>query len=189
MSITATSRNDFALGTKLMFCRAGDTVDGIVVGPETVSTTGGKPDTNPTTNWPELGTVTDFEPQNKQTSVTKYKPVPGGMVPRDKILLMNEMTYMVSLQEMSLVVLEILFGASRPDLTTGAFVPGGMTGLVKGWFKVQQYNQLSALVNSMDIWGSLEIKPYKFQSGKLDDYALEITQLYSTLNTGAISGV
>ena len=184
MSLTYTSRFDWALGSTLQFCRAGDTIDGVIVAAET-SSGHGKPDNDPTTNWKDLGTISNFEPQAAQTVVSRMTP---NMQVRTRVLLSTNMTYNLSLQEMSLIVQEILMGASKPDLTAGTYTPGGMASLVTGWFRFTQSAQDGTVVNTADVWATAEIKPYQFSGGKLDDFALVLTQLKSSLNTGVFSG-
>lgn len=189
MSNDRTKNFDFMLGSHLLVCRGGDTVDGLLVGPEVVSTTGGKPDTSPTTNWTELGTVIDFDVDSKETLLPRYKFVGGKKVLRGNIITDQQMTYMASIQDCNVMFLELLFGiAGKSDVTTGAFQPGTKVAPVTVWAKFQGFNQITGSDSlDMDVWCELTVGKYKFASGKVDNYALTLTQVYSSLNTGAFT--
>ena len=193
MSNDRTRNFDALLLTHLLVARGGDTVDSIIVGPETVgSPAAGKPDNTPTTNWTELGTVDEFEPKSDEKYVPRYRNVAGKRVLRGNVLVSQQMTYMVSLQDANIMLLELIWGINgKSDATTGAFQPGMKVAPVQLWAKFQQYSAVDGqtLMVASDVWCEATVGSYKFNSGKLDNYALMLTQLYSSLNTGAFTNI
>lgn len=167
---------DLILGTHLLFARAGDTIDGIVV-----SSTA-KPDTTPEENYTKVASVEDWEPMFQPKIVTRRSPTPGRYQDRASIMTSSEMTYAISLQEWTeMTFAELCLGGNKP--VAGVFVPGSQTSLLTGWWIMQGYDQNDLPIVTLNVWAEATLKPYKFGE-KLDAYALNLRQLYSSLNTG-----
>ena len=187
MTVAYTGLYDWIVGCQALYALGGTTVDAIVVGPETVSTTGGKPDIVPITNWTKLGTVTDLAVTPKNKYVPRRAPSPGKYQTRKQVLESSELEFSIALQEHSLLVQQILWNAKTVDLATGAYIPNSMTGAFEAWIKFQLYNEADTLINSADVWCQLDVGPAKFAE-KVFDYALKLTLLKSSLNTGCFAG-
>jgi hypothetical protein len=172
---------DLILGNHLLFARAGETIDSVLVGPEA------KPDTTPSSNYITLPTVEDWEPKIDRQIIKRRAPSPGKYQDRVSITLNQTMEHAFSLQEWSeMTFAELLLGGNKP--VSGVFVPGERTELVTGWWIVQGYDQNNDLIVALNVYGEARIDSYKFGE-KLDPYALIITQLASSLTTGEITNL
>ena len=73
------------LGAFVSFVEAGTTVDGIIVGPETVaSPAAGRPDNVPTDNWPDLGAIEMAKFAVKDSKEAFLTPNPAGFYDEDE---------------------------------------------------------------------------------------------------------
>jgi len=172
---------DLILGSHLLFAREGATIDAI-----TVSATS-KPDADPESNYTRLGTVEQMEPRFTQTFIDRRAPSPGRYrlrkrIPTNQLLVLN-----FSLQEWDEMALaEMLLGGGTP--VAGVFVPGSRTEPVRGWWKIQAYDQVDTEILVMDVWAEGTIESYQFGE-KLDAYALVLTVLQSDLNVGEVGNL
>jgi hypothetical protein len=172
---------DLILGMHLLFAREGETIDGGVVSATY------KPDTTPEANYTAVATVEDWEPSFVPKIITRRAPSPGKYRDRKSIIVSSELTYALSLQEWSeMTFAELLLGGNKP--VAGVFTPNSMDALLTGWWIMQGYDQEDNEIVVLNVWGEATVKPYKFGE-KLDPYALQIRQLYSTLNTGSVSNL
>lgn len=172
---------DLILGSHLFFAREGETIDAVVVAADA------KPDVDPETNFTKFGCVERFQPQNNKTEIPRRCPSPGKYRTRKKIPLSQTLTLNFGIQEwdeMSLA--ELLMLGSKP--AGGVFVPNAQVDNVRGWLKIQSYDQTDALILAMDVWAEISIQAYQFEEG-LEPYALVAEVLYSELNTGAITNL
>lgn len=172
---------DLIIGSHLLFARAGEVIDGVTVAQEA------KPDTTPSSNYTAFPTVSDWEPRFEMETVKRRAPSPGKYQDRANIMLSSTIEYAFSLQQFTMTTLaELILGGEEPS--SGVFVPGARSELLKGWWIVQSYDQNNDLISALNIWAEARVEPYKFGEN-LDDYALILTQLYSSLNTGEITNL
>ena len=173
---------DLILGSHLFFAREGETIDSVVVAHDA------KPDVDPETNWTKLGCIEQFEPtRDGGSEIIRRCPSPGRYADRKILQTGGTLVYNFSVQQWDeLTLAEMLFNADQP--IGGVFVPNSRREDVRGWWKIQAYDQNDQLIIAMDIWGSAKIESYQFAEGA-DAYALQIRQLHSELNEGALTNV
>lgn len=172
---------DLILGSHLFFAREGDLIDAVTVAVDA------KPDAVPEANWQKFGTIEQFEPQNSQTFIERRAPSPGRYRTRKKIPIAQKLMLNFSIQEWDQITLaELLFNANKP--MAGVFVPNSRVDGVRGWFKIQCYDQNDQTIVVMDVWGECTISSYQFKEG-LDPYTLKVEVLQSDLNQGSITNL
>lgn len=173
---------DLILGSHLFFAREGDVIDSVTVAHDA------KPDVDPETNFTKLGCIEMFEPTKEGfTEIVRRCPSPGRYADRKILQTGGTLVFNFSVQQWDEMTLaEMLFNADKPQ--GGVFVPNSRREDVRGWFKIQAYDQNDQMIVAMDIWGSAKIDSYQFNEGA-DPYALQIRMLHSELNEGAITNL
>jgi hypothetical protein len=172
---------DVILGMHLLFARAGETIDSVVVGPEA------KPDNVPDTNYTVVASCEGWQPRKTQTRVTRRSPSPGRYQDRKTLLLNKQIEYAFNLQEWSdLTFAEMMLGGEKP--VAGVFVPAARDEDVTGWWLMRGYDQDDNVIVALDVYGEGRVEPYQFGEN-LNPFALIVKQLTSTLNTGEISNL
>lgn len=100
---------------------------------------------------------------------------------------MTELRYRFSLQEFDeMTLVELLRNANKP--VAGDYVPNSRDSSLRGWIKLQTYDQNDDLITAEDLWVDLSIEAYTFKEG-LDPYALKAEVLHSELNSGALTNL
>lgn len=175
----------------VFFARGGATIDAVVV-----SATA-KPDNDPTTNWTSLGITTELEVSPDRTIVPIYRAVSGQKVLSDELVAKADMSVNFTLQELSPFVHELIMNSGlinmAADPNPGAYVPNSRNTQIKGWIKVQFYTEQNVLVNSCDLWGSLDLSGAVSGFGVDNEEAITVPVtfhvMYSTLNAGVINNL
>jgi hypothetical protein len=146
MSLTL---RDQTIGNQVFFAREGTTIDGVVVAADA------KPDATPSTNWTlhPIGTVEECRITPTVERIKRYAPSPGSYRLRKQITTRRELVIRLTIQELSETFWELLL-LSGTEIKTGAldYVPMAGNGIVRGWFKFQQYDADDTLRNAMDLW-------------------------------------
>jgi len=144
-----------ALSHHLYFVREGDTIDGT-----TVSSTA-KPDNDPAENWPKMGIVKQPRVSNNSTEIEDWEGQPGRLGLVDVHLVKQDITVRWTFDQLNELALEIIWGAAGAiDLGApgnGVFGVNRQTAPVKGWAKMQSYDQANNLIQTVDLWGRLKI--------------------------------
>jgi len=133
-----------------MFAREGLTIDGVTVG----DTTAGKPDVDPTTNWPQLGDCLNLTLGVEEEPESDYVPSAGGVYRKqtDTLVVLDYIDF--GLRQMHSVLWELLFGVSDPVAQDVEQVPyTQQVREVTGWLKLQLQAQGYDDVVVMDAWG------------------------------------
>jgi hypothetical protein len=171
---------DLIIGSHLLFARSGKVIEGIPVGPEAM------PDTSPG-NYTMFPTIENWAPKVNRNIVKRRAPSPGKYKDRKSIVVSTSVEHAFSLQEFTETTMaELVLGGEEP--VAGVFVPGDASELLTGWWIVQAYDQSDDLIVALNVWGEARCDGYTFKEG-LDPYAIIITQLASTLNTGAVTNL
>lgn len=171
---------DLIIGSHLLFARKDKVIEGIPVGPEAM------PDTSPG-NYIQFPTIENWAPKVNRQIVKRRKPAPGKYKNRASIVVSSDVEHAFSLQEFTMTTLaELVLGGEEP--VGGVFVPGDASELLTGWWIVQAYDQHDDLIVALNVWGEARCDGYTFREG-LDPYAIIISQLDSSLNTGAITNL
>ncbi len=117
-------------------------------------------------------------------------PSPGARQLYDKVVVSKGLKLKGTLMELSNLVWQVLLSSGTlPTSPTagGAFNPLAGDPLVRGWLKLQQYDQANTLINTMDLFVVLTIPGDVKFGDKEVDVAVEADALYSTLNTGTLA--
>jgi hypothetical protein len=176
MNVAMTERQ--LIGCFAFFVEAGTTVDSV-----TVSATA-KPDTNPLTNWPQIGCIESgkFEPK-KSSEVFMCPSETGGYVEEnvDKIVadFLNLRT-----NYMNEFVKRLEFGLTSPIvLDTAQTAHAATTREIYGWIKVQGRKEDGNDDFVMDWWCKMTLTDTLDRNDKTLRPTLRFQKLASTLNT------
>jgi hypothetical protein len=131
-------------------------------------------------NFASTGQVEDF-----------FAPAPGRRVLWDRITTRAGLKLKGKLMEMSNPVWGLLLQAAQAEFPNagagGQYNPLEGEPVLRGWLQLQQYTQLNALLNTMDVFVAMQI-PGDVQFGdKPVDIDVEADVLFSTLNTGTLA--
>ena len=140
------------------------------------------------TSWGKLAVVKTIEidPGN-QTPYELTEPAPGLLQRSDVIMPGSLPVWSVTLKELDHTAIELIFNTLA--LTSGStqFNPGERNATVKGWFKLQTYDQGNASVITVDTYGALSLKSgVTLDPTQVTEVQVEIRPLFSTLNTGSL---
>jgi hypothetical protein len=92
-----------------------------------------------------------------------------------------------TLQQLSPVCIQLLFGTAPLDKTSTQWNPTEGPGRVNGWIKHQQYNQNDVLVTVADLYCSVSIsEDLTADPSALTEVSFEARLLTSSLNTGSL---
>ena len=174
---------DQIIGNQLFFVREGVTVDSVTVSAAV------KPDTDPTTNWITIGTAEKVQVKQEVERLRLMSPQPGAYGLKKTLTRSKGLTLTCTIQELSELFYEMLFlaqgGAAGAGLTAD-YVPLSGDGIVRGWLKVQQYDQDNVLRNVVDLWVELTTDDITFDDN-LAKWPLKAAVLKNALNTGTLS--
>lgn len=171
------------LGSHVYFARSGSVIDSV-----TVSKTA-KPTNDPTTNWVSLGCVDDVSIDRQIQEEESYCPSPGQYALDDITVIQKDMTISATLSVVSNAYFQMLMnssGAIADGASSGAYVPNSGDGYLRGWFKLQQYDQSDTLIHAVDVWGGGRLSGAQELGRSVIRPQMEIRVFDSTLNTGAL---
>lgn len=139
--------------------------------------------------WFDMG-VSDWtkSPQNKFSDF--MAPAPGARTLYDKITTAKGLKLKGKVMEQSNLTWKLLLGLASAFPLTGAggqYNPLEGDPVIRGWLQLQQYNQLNALINTVDYFVALTV-PGDVEFGENPvDVNVEADVLFSTLNTGTLA--
>ena len=141
------------------------------------------------TGWIDLG-IADFDlaPDNK--TQTFYAPAPGARVAYDRITSQRGLKIKATLMELSNISLQMVLAAAQlPTSPTagGQYNQLSADPVLRGWLKLQQYDQSNTLINTLDSWVAMVVTGDVKFGDKEVDVSVEADVLWSTLNTGSLS--
>lgn len=173
-----------ALGSIVYFARAGDNIDGAVVSAAI------KPDIDPVENWTPIGEVLDLAPKGKRFEEETMTGASGLYQRSDVVVTGFTLDVDVTLNELTELTLESVFGAAGAIPLTGGtagnFAPGAGGGQIRGWFKCQNYSPGATERLVFDLWGVGTFDTVKFEN-KIIKPVLKIMMLANPLNTAHAS--
>ncbi|MFC5049247.1 hypothetical protein ACFPK9_01255 [Rubritalea spongiae] len=174
---------DILPGSQISIAREGETIDAITVAVDAF------PDTDPSTNYTNLGTVEQFEPTKSETVIKRRASRDGAAYRTRKTVRTNkELVWNFTLQEWSeLTLVELLLDSNTP--VAGDFVPGDRTDPVRCVLRVENFNTITGnKILDMFVWAELSVGTYQFKEG-VDPYALQVEVLDSELNSGIVTNL
>ncbi|MDR1284226.1 MAG: hypothetical protein LBK99_25920 [Opitutaceae bacterium] len=133
--------------------------------------------------------IADWNLSSTSTTTEFKAPAPGMRVLHDKLTTTTGLKLKGKLMEMSNVVWQMLMSA--PTLPASP-APGGQynplkgDAVVRGWLKLQQYNQRNELVHTLDVFVAMNIPGDVTFGENYVDVDVEADALWSNLNTGTL---
>jgi len=116
-----------------------------------------------------------------------WAPSPGRLRLFDVIPSKSDIILTLTLQQLTPLCIQLLFGTSSLDGTSTQWNPTEGSGRPKGWMKYQAYNQDNVLVTVADLYSSVSIpEDVTFDPSALTEVTIEARLLTSTLNTGSL---
>ena len=141
------------------------------------------------TGWFDFG-VSDWDIGNTGKTVDLMAPAPGARQLYDKITTSKGIQLKGNVMEMSNLVWQLLLssGALPASPTAGGlYNPLAGEPVIRGWLKLQQYDQGDVLLNTMDVFVAMTLPgDVKFAEAPVD-FAVVCDSLYSTLNVGTLA--
>ena len=172
------------IGAHAFFARDG--VAFILPAPGTISRTA-KPGATDT-KWIDLGEG-DFtlSPTSKESEF--MAPAPGVRILKDIITTARGLKLKGKLFEMQNLTWQMILATL--DLPTSPTAGGQYNPLegehrIKGWLKLQQYDQSNTLQNTVDVFVSMKVSSDVAFGEAAVDVEIEADVLFSTLNTGTL---
>lgn len=136
------------------------------------------------TGWLDLGHI-DFNSKPTTEKEEIVRNVPGARMLYDVLHTKKGLTHALTLHELQNIVFELLFGTL--DLSGAGQYNPLEGGPVKGWLKLQEYDQNDTLVNTHDGYVYLAPPSDITRDDKHVTCEIEAMLLYSTLNTGTLA--
>lgn len=141
------------------------------------------------TGWIDVGQA-DWSLQNTGKTEDFMAPSPGARQLYDKVVVSKGLKLKGKLMELSNLVYQVLLStAALPTSPTagGQYNPLEGDPIVRGWLKLQQYNQANVLINTLDVFVAMTIPGDIAFGDKPVDVDVEADVLFSTLNTGTLT--
>jgi hypothetical protein len=143
------------------------------------------------TSWTDgvLGAVETYEtdPGTGQPIVIK-QGTPGRVQPIDVLRPNSEPVYTIDFQEVDPLMVELVYQTLPLTTASTQFNPGERGATIKGWLKVQGYDETNTLKEQLEVWCEVSLKgPVRRQLGQQVKYSIEARQIFSPLNTGSLS--
>lgn len=139
------------------------------------------------TSWIDVGVLdsVSIDPTTRE-EVKIHAPTPGRYRLYDVLEHSNELGVSLKCKELSALVVQALFGTLT--LTTASTQYNPLEGAeIRGWLKIQQYDQLDALFNTVDVFVHLKLNGALEFGRALVEPELMGSVLHSTLNTGTLA--
>jgi hypothetical protein len=175
------STGSIIVGSHANFFRDGDAFTVPSSGTASRSSKPGAADTA----WIDLGIVQDVGVTHDMDEREVYAPTPGKLRLFDIIATKDRLSLKLTLNEMSPLAFELLFGTLALTNASTQFNP--LEGLTKkGWLKLQQYNQSDAAFNVLDVYCHLKVDGEVRFDDNIVNVSLMARVLHSTLNTGTL---
>lgn len=135
-----------------------------------------------------LGTVTNVDYDVQDDEVVFEKPIDGRLRDVEVLAQRDRELVTLTISELTPEFWKILRG-TNPTLSGGAasYVPGS-TLITKGWLQVQQYDEDDQLLDVVDRFVRIKLRPQSFSTG-LATATFECRKLHSALNGGAFSNI
>ena len=119
--------------------------------------------------------------------VEVWAPSPGRLRLYDVIPSKSDIILTFTLQQLTPLCFQLLFGTSSLDQTSTQWNPTEGPGRPKGWVKFQAYNHDNVLVTVADLYSSVAIpEDVTFDPAALTEVTIEARVLTSSLNTGSL---
>ena len=178
----ALTKDTYVIGTHAYFQLEGAAFTSPVAG---VVGRESKPDASDT-GWIDLGVIEDAEDNLTDTEIEVYKASPGRLRLYDVINVKDKLTIKVTCKELSPLAVQTLYRCQPLTPTSTQFNPlGGKS--VKGWLKIQRYDQNDQQRMIMDVYVRLKVSSaVKFGGDALAETEFEALVLQSTQNTATL---
>ena len=138
-----------------------------------------------TGSFTKIGECGSFSVRPGVTVKEIMQPSPGQMRRGDVIPISAVLDVHAHVVQVSPVFWQLLWNTLALVVGANQYNPGEGLGLLKGWVKVQQYDQANALYNTVDLWAALTIDSDVSFGESPVEYDITARIIQSTLNTGS----
>lgn len=136
--------------------------------------------------WIEVGTCEECTVSKSQEDIELWGPSPGKLVLQELLEIKSKLTLKFTVNQLSALVIEVLYQADELDSTSTQFNPLGGSQK-RGWIKMEQYGHDDALVLVLDVWCRIRISgDVNFGGTDAVKPQFEAFILDSRLNTGTL---
>lgn len=171
-----------------MFLKNGLSVDSTTVS-ESV-----KPDNDPATNWTdyELGLVESASMNNDVQTESVRGPVSGGGAYQEsnEFALQQNLTVNLVIAELNPTLWQVLF-MSGPITDggggSGSFVPLSAGAFLKGWSRLEMYDESNVKVSSVDVFSQIRLNGNVDFREAVTKVPVSLKVFSNSLNTGTLS--
>lgn len=145
-----------------------------------------KPDQAETT-WVDLGVINNLEVDPQFDEKEIFTPSPGQLRLYDVLQTKRKLNLKWECEELQKLSAELAFGAAAVSGAGPHNYNPLAGGVVKGWIRVQQYDQNDALVNTVEVYVRLKLAAALNFNDDIAKTSMEATVLHSTLNQGTLA--
>lgn len=144
-------------------------------------------DATPNPLWMPLGIIQSVQEKVSSTKNDIYRPSPGTLQLANVLESKFKRSLMIKVSECSnamwLITRRAFLTSSARTGAIGTHNPLS-GGTVRGWLKAQSYNQdTNTQELAEQIWGVFTIDSVNYGDDKVVEFSLDVTQLWSSLNT------
>jgi hypothetical protein len=138
------------------------------------------------TGWVKIGEISSCGISKGADVKEQWAPLPGTLRLKDVIETKPDLTLKLTVNELSALAYNVLFRTLALTSASTQFNPlEGKT--LKGWLKLQQYDQNEALVMTLDVFVHLTVDGEVTFAEDIVDFPFSARVLHSTLNTAALT--
>lgn len=138
------------------------------------------------TGWIGLGVIGSSSISKSGDVKELWAPLPGTLRLKDVIEVKPDISFKFTVRELSALAVQVLFRTLNLTSASTQFNPlEGKT--LKGWLKLQQYDQNEALVMTVDVFVHLTCDGEVTFGEDIVDFPFSARVLHSTLNTGSLT--
>jgi hypothetical protein len=139
--------------------------------------------------WQYGGIVSALSIEPKREAREVYAPSPGILRLWDIIEQKRELDFTFTCDQMTRLSVILLFGADPNLMADAQLQYNPLEGkTIRAWLKVQQYDQLDAVWNIVDVWTYLSINSAVAMSDEIVKPEIAARTLQSALNTATVAG-
>jgi len=140
-------------------------------------------------SWQYGGIVSalSIEPGREEREV--FAPSPGILRLWDIIEQKRQLNFTFTCDQMTRLLVILLFGADPNLMGDAQLQYNPLEGkTIRAWLKLQQYDQVDAVWNILDVWAYLKINTAVAMSDEIVKCEMMARTLQSSLNTGTVAG-
>jgi hypothetical protein len=144
--------------------------------------------TDPSWQYGGIVSALSVEPQREEREI--FAPSPGVLRLYDIIEQKRQLNFTFTCEQMSRLMFILLFGTEAALMADAQVQYNPLEGpTIRAWIKIQQYSQVDAAWNIVDVYSYLKINSAVSMSDEIVRCEMMTRTLQSPLNTGVLAGV